>query len=67
MDFNVIIDFISTLGFPIFISVFFLLQNTKQDDRAALQMEKLNDVLANNTKALQELTVFIKTKLGGDD
>lgn len=67
MDINEIITAISTLGFPIAACLFFMWQSKTQDERAANQMEKLNDILANNTKALQELTVFIKTKLGDDD
>ena len=62
MEINVIMDFISTVGFPIFIAVFFLLQNAKQDERFANQFDKMNDAIANNTKALQELTIFIKQR-----
>ena len=66
MEFNDIITAVSTLGFPIAACLFFMWQSKTQDERAARQMEKLNDILTNNTAAVQELTTFIKTKLGSD-
>lgn len=64
-------EIISTLGFPIFICVGVCLamfkiimmereENTKREERMYKINEKLSEALDNNTKAIQELTLFIK-------
>lgn len=67
MDLTQVMSFISTVGFPIFCAVFFLFQNSKQDERFERQLEKMNEVLEKHTAAIQELTMLIKTKLDGGD
>lgn len=64
-------EIISTLGFPIFMCVGVCLvmfkiimmereENTKREERMYKINEKLSEALDNNTKAIQELTLFIK-------
>lgn len=57
MDWNDIQSFISTIGFPIFVAVFFLLQNYKQDERNAAALDKMQQALDQNTLAIRELTI----------
>ena len=67
MNLNDIIQAISTVGFPIVACVFFLWQNKVQADRAAAQIDKMNEALQQNTLALQELTFYIKNEDKGVD
>lgn len=62
MNFNDIIQAISTVGFPIIACIFFIWQNKVQDDRSAAQIDKMNEALQQNTLALQELTIYIKKR-----
>ena len=64
MTWDNIQSFISTIGFPIFVAVFFLLQNYKQDERNAAALDKMQQALDQNTLAIRELT--IKLDKGGD-
>lgn len=52
---EIIASFISTVGFPIFIAVFFLLRLKKQDQRSAEQFDQFTVAINNNTKVIQEL------------
>ena len=64
MEFNEIITAITTVGFPIAACCFFMWQNKVQDERNTAQIDKMNDILQQNTAALQELTFYIKN--GGE-
>lgn len=49
--------FISSVGFPVFVAVFFLIQNYKQDERNATALDKMQQALDQNTLAIRELTI----------
>lgn len=59
---EIIASFISTVGFPIFIAVFFLLRLKKQDDRHAEQFDQLTVAINNNTKVIQELSYKLEER-----
>lgn len=66
MSFADIITAVSTLGFPIAACVYFMWQNKIQDARNAAQIDKMNDILQQNTAALQELSFYIKNGGGNE-
>ena len=53
MDLNTIINLIGSVGFPIAITLYLLLTNTKKE-------EKMNETLNNISLNLQENTIMIK-------
>lgn len=55
---------VSTIGFPAACCFFLLWQNKVQDERNAAQVDKMNEILQQNTAALQELSFYIKN--GGE-
>lgn len=60
MDANNIIQFVSSLGFPIVMCGALFWYMVKQCGLHKEEMEHLKDTLNENTKALAELTTLIK-------
>lgn len=63
MDFNAIMQAVSTLGFPIVMCGALFWKLTKQDMVHQEEMAKLSEALNNNTLVMQRLV----DKLGGDE
>ena len=57
---NDIIQGIATVGFPAACCVFLLYQNAKQDESRSKELEKLRDILQENTMTLKELVTYLK-------
>lgn len=57
---NDIIQGIATVGFPAACCVFLLYQNAKQDEARSKELEKLRDILQENTMTLKELVTYLK-------
>lgn len=57
MEFNEVVGAVSTVGFPIVISLLFYWQSVKTT-------EKLTEIIENNTKAIVELKEKIENKRG---
>lgn len=62
MDFEVIKDLISTLGFPIVACVYMAITNQKGEERHSKEVNELRKTVNNNTKVMVKLC----TKLGVD-
>lgn len=56
MDFNLITDFISTIGFPIAACVAMYIMNDKQDKRHKEEIDALRETVELNTRAIDKLT-----------
>lgn len=63
---DIIIQAISTTGFPIMISLILMWYVNKQLDTHKEETNALKDVIAENTAMLQKLTVMIEDKYHGD-
>ena len=61
---NVIVQAISTVGFPIACCVFLLWQNSKQDAYNREQQEKLRETINQNTDSINKLGELIKQVIG---
>lgn len=61
MDTNIVIQMISSLGFPIACCIAMFWQNTKLNENHKEETTKLNEAINNNTIALNHLI----DKLGG--
>lgn len=57
---NDIIQGIAKVGFPAACCVFLLYQNAKQDEARSKELEKLRDILQENTMTLKELVTYLK-------
>lgn len=57
---QIIVQSISTVGFPIACCCFLLWRGSKQDEYHRQEMEKLRQTLAENTKTLDRLATLIK-------
>lgn len=57
---QVIIQGISTVGFPVVVAAFFLYRLAKQDERHAAQFEEMRQTISNNTEVVKELVRLIK-------
>ena len=55
MTYEIVVEFINSVGFPIAVSVMLFYQNNKQDERYDKQMKELSEVINNNTLTLTEL------------
>lgn len=56
MDFNAINpEIITSLGFNVFIIIYFMKENSKKDERMVSIMSDFKDTVANNTLALEQL------------
>lgn len=62
MDTNVIVQLISSLGFPIACCIAMFWQNNKLNESHKEEVSKLNDAINNNTIALNHII----DKLGGN-
>lgn len=60
MELTSIVELITTVGFPICVAVYLLLQNAKERDKHQQEMTSLTEALNNNTIVLEK----ILTKLG---
>lgn len=70
MDISAITDFISTLGFPIFMAVWLLIKDSRADTERKEQIKELKTAIENNTKSIEKLELLmdkIMDKLGGDE
>lgn len=59
MDYNAVIQAISTVGFPIAMCLILVYMMYKLNEQHKEEMNKLNESLQNNTLALQHLTDLI--------
>lgn len=55
MDFNIISQFITGVGFPIAACVFMGLYIKQKDDSHKQEMDKLSEAINNNTIVIQKL------------
>ena len=55
MDINIILQAISTVGFPIVVSAAMFWKMNKQDEDHKLEMEKVTEAVNNNTLVIQKL------------
>lgn len=55
MDFNVIIQSISTVGFPIAMCIILMWYINKTNEQHKAEMDKMSDAIENNTLALTRL------------
>ena len=55
MSYDVVVEFINGVGFPIAVCVALYYQNSNQDDRYDKQMQELRKVIENNTMTLTDL------------
>lgn len=62
---NIIIQAISTVGFPVACCCFLLYQNTKQDNYYREQQEKLRKTIDGNTRSIEELSKLMRDMLKG--
>lgn len=62
MEFNDIIQAISTVGFPIIVGIFFLKRLSKQDERHAQQFDEMRKAVDNNTRVVNELLLELRKK-----
>ena len=60
MDIATISQIISTVGFPIAACIAIYIQSNKQAERHDEEIAKINEALANNTKAILELSLLIR-------
>lgn len=60
MNYDVIIQFINGVGFPIAVSVALFYTNMKQDERYSNLTKDLQATINNNTKVLTELCTKIE-------
>lgn len=66
MNYDVVVQFINGVGFPIACCVALFYQNHKQDERYDLQMRELSKVIETNTLTLTELcSKFERGKING--
>lgn len=63
MDTNVIVQLVSSLGFPIACCIAMFWQNNRLNETHKEEVSKLNEALNNNTIALNRII----DKLGGDN
>lgn len=61
MDFNVIIQTISTVGFPIAMCLILMWYINKTNEEHKAEMDKMSDALENNTLALTRLVAQLDT------
>lgn len=63
MDFNAILQAISTVGFPIACCIYLIYSNNKSNEQHTEQVEKLRQTIDNNTKVM----IKICSKMGVDE
>lgn len=62
MDFNAILQAISTVGFPIACCIYLIYSNNKNNEHHTEEVEKLRQTIDNNTKVM----IKICSKIGVD-
>lgn len=55
MDINIILQAISTVGFPIVVAAAMFWKMNKQDEDHKVEMEKVTEAVNNNTLVIQKL------------
>lgn len=55
MDINIILQAISTVGFPIVVAAAMFWKMNKQDEDHKMEMEKVTEAVNNNTLVIQKL------------
>lgn len=55
MDFQAVIQAITTVGFPIVVCLIMIYLNEKQDERHTNEMQEIKKALENNTLAITKL------------
>lgn len=60
MDMNDIMNFISTCGFPVACCAYLMYQNSQQEKSRERETEQLRKTVDANTRAVKELTEYIK-------
>lgn len=65
-NFDVIIQAISTTGFPIMISLILLWYVNKQLETHKEETNSLKDVIAENTLAIAKLSTYLEVKQDGN-
>ena len=55
MDFQIIVQFISTLGFPIAVCLICFWYINKKDEQQKEELKQLSDAIENNTKIMEKL------------
>ena len=55
MDINIILQAISTVGFPIVVAAAMFWKMNKQDEDNKVEMEKVTEAVNNNTLVIQKL------------
>lgn len=65
-NFDVIIQAISTTGFPIMISLILLWYVNKQLETHKEETNSLKDVIAENTLAIAKLSTYLEVTKNGD-
>lgn len=55
MDFQAVVQAITTVGFPIVVCLIMIYLNEKQDERHMNEMHEIKQALENNTLALTQL------------
>ena len=63
MDINIVLQAISTVGFPIVVAAAMFWKMNKQDEDHKAEMGKVTEAINNNTVALTRLI----DKIGGDE
>ena len=63
MDINIILQAISTVGFPIVVAAAMFWKMNKQDEDHKAEMGKVTEAINNNTVSLTRLI----DKIGGDE
>lgn len=64
-----VMNFISTLGFPIFIAIWLLFKDSKADTERKEQIKDLKTAIDNNTKSIEKLEILmskIMERFGGE-
>lgn len=60
MNYDIIIQFINGVGFPIVVCIALFYTNIKQDERYSNLTKDLQETINNNTKILSELSTKIE-------
>lgn len=55
MDFQTVIQAVTTVGFPIVVCLIMIFLNEKQDERHTNEMQEIKKALENNTLAITKL------------
>lgn len=60
MDINVIMQIISTVGFPIACCIYLVYNQNKAEERHKEEVDKLRSSLDNNTKVMNKICAILK-------